>query len=245
MRTTRSSGILILEDRIMLRPLIFLPGTLCDERLWVYQTSFFPSSRVIDLRNQSSIEEMLEDISNTELEKFVLIGFSMGGHVALEFALKYPERVSQVIVMGASGQAYPVHERDVVMRSIPELKKGLFKGITTKRLREFLHPRSFENEDLRLLISSMAGDDACDVYLRQLSATFDRRDLTGLLAKSQIPITFFAGADDKIVPRSVIEESVARIPHTKMRTFSECGHFIPLEKPDEVNDALIEVLRDS
>jgi pimeloyl-ACP methyl ester carboxylesterase len=219
---------------------VFLPGTLCDERLWHYQTAQFPRSVVVNLRTQSSVDEMLKDIRAVGLESFILVGFSLGGYVAQEFALSDPKRVEHLVLIGSSAGKYPFHEREVALSAIPFIEKGLFKGITEKRLREFLHPDSYARPELRELIHSMSGSDAGEVYLRQLRATLDRPDLFLKLKTLKCGLTAIAGREDKIVS---VEEilKLEEIKDARVHVLNHCGHFSPLEKPSEVN-AILELL---
>lgn len=222
-------------------PIVFLPGTLCDERLWHYQQKEFPVSTVVNLRTQNSIEEMLESIREVPYEKFVLVGFSLGGYVAQEFAFSEPERVAHVVLLGSAAQSYPEKEKLAAISARPFIEKGLFKGITDRRLREFLHPASYKNQELRDLIHSMSGPDAGEVYLRQTNATMDRADFTEKLKLLKCPLTAIAGREDKIVD---VEEilKLKLIDHFQVYVLENCGHFVPLEKPNELSDILRQVI---
>jgi pimeloyl-ACP methyl ester carboxylesterase len=214
-------------------PFVFLPGTLCDERIFREQTSFFKPNKVLDLRHSESLSNMIELVNQVEDEKFVLVGFSMGGYVAQEFALQYPERVEKLIIIASSSEGYPEKERQIVTSSLEIIKKGPFKGITDKRLREYLHPKSYENAEIKNLIQEMAGPDAKEVYLRQLKATLERRNLTNEIKELKMPAMFVAGADDHIVSAISIERPLSAKTHFEM--IEECGHFVPLEKASELN----------
>lgn len=223
-------------------PFVFLPGTLCDERLWHYQQDEFPFSTVVNLRTQNTIEEMLSSIRDLSYEKFILVGFSLGGYVAQEFAISDPDRVQHLVLMGSSASGYPEKEKQAAISAKPFIEKGLFKGITDRRLRDFLHPDSYVKNELRELIHSMSGSDAGEVYLRQINATLDRPDFSESLKTLKCPLTAIAGREDKIV--SV--EDILKLKDLNIKNqvfiFENCGHFIPLEKPKEVSCVLKQVL---
>ncbi|QDK37566.1 alpha/beta fold hydrolase [Bdellovibrio sp. NC01] len=221
---------------------VFLPGTLCDERLFAAQVRLFSQAIVVDLRHSDSVDQMIEAVGAVNVAKFVLLGFSMGGYIAQEFALKYPERVEKLIVMGSSSEGYPEEEKRIVESSIEIIKKGKFTGITDKRLKEYLYPSSYENTELRQVIHDMAGPDAKEVYLRQLRATLDRRELKHEMNHLSLPALFVGGADDKIVPFTSIERSANVVPKGQLAKISECGHFIPLEQPEALNKSITDFL---
>lgn len=221
---------------------VFLPGTLTDNRLWLNQVSLFPNHEIINLRRQDTLEGMLNDVASCVFDKFHLIGFSMGGYIAQEFALKHPQRVLSLTIIASSALGYPPNEKEVVLKTIPLIKPGVFKGITEKRLKDYLAPQAYTNLELKSLIKSMSGEDAAEVYLRQLKATLDRRNLTKELSTLDLPITFIAGRDDNIVTYQMMEQTHQEISGSKLYTIEECGHFVPLEKPQELNQCLIESL---
>lgn len=225
-------------------PFVFLPGTLCDSRVWQHQTEAFMDHYVVNLRTQTTLEAMLDSVDDVPLPTFILVGFSMGGYVAQEFALRYPERVQQLVIVGTSSEGYPPAEKEVVLKALPLLEKGIFRGITEKRLREFLHPESYENPGIRQTVLSMAGPDAKDVYLRQLKATLDRRDLSDFIGSVNRPITVVAGKQDRIVPIESVRRTKKYAPHARIHELDSCGHFVPLEKPRELN-ALLKALSGS
>lgn len=219
-------------------PFVFLPGTLCDERLWHNQTALFKEHHHVNLRTQDNLPDMIAEVEKAPFKKFIVVGFSMGGYVALEFALNFPDRVKHVVAIGSSFLGYPAHELQVVEKAIPMIEKGLFKGITQRRMKEFLHPDSYEKAEVRDLIQSMAGPDASAVYLRQLKATLYRNNLSDKIIHLKKPLTAIGGKQDQVVLPETILEFKKAVPNSNVILLEGCGHFVPLEKPNEVNEIL-------
>ena len=100
------------------QPMVFLHGNGEDSSYFVHQISHFSKSyRVIaiDTRGHGqsprgerpfAIKQFAEDLKDfldaINIAKVVILGFSDGGNIALEFALKYPERVEKLILNGAN-----------------------------------------------------------------------------------------------------------------------------------------------
>lgn len=219
-------------------PVVFIPGTLTDERVFKYQTPLFKNYKIINVRVQESLDEMLETVNQVSFEKFHLIGFSMGGYIAQEFTVKQPDKVCSLTMIASSALGYPKHEKELVLKTLPLIKPGVFKGITKKRLKEFFGSDAYQNLEIKSLIKEMAGVDAAEVYLRQLKATFERRNLTKELSEINIPKNFIAGIDDLIVPLESMEESSQSVLKSKLLKIKNCGHFITLERPSILNDIL-------
>lgn len=225
-----------------MKSVVFLPGTLCDERMWDSQVREFPNSVVVNLRTQNTLEEMLDSVYSVAFDSFVLVGFSMGGYVAQEFALRYAERVEHLVLMGSGTQGYPVKEQEIILKARPLIEQGLFKGVTDKRLREILYPDSYAKPGLRELIHAMAGPDAAQVYLRQLDATFGRRDLSAEIGELACPLTALGGQQDIMVPPEDIQVFEKLVPGAKVHIVDKCGHFVPLEQEERVNEILRSVI---
>lgn len=213
-------------------PTIFLPGTLCDERVFHHLLPHFQRSEVVNLRLDDSVDAMVERVAKVGFEHFNLIGFSMGGRVGQEFSLKYPSRVNKFIAIASSSDGYPPHEKEIVKASLPMIHMGKFKGISDRRLKEYLSPEAYKDQALKDLIQDMAGNDAKEVYLRQLAATIDRGDCFVQMQALKTPILFLVSREDKIVPYETIEKSANNIAGARIETVENCGHFIPLEEPD-------------
>src|SRR5687767_9372372 len=59
-------------------------------------------------------DDVLKLMDDLKLESAIILGHSMGGKVAMELALKFPERISKLIVVDISPRAYPPHHADVI-----------------------------------------------------------------------------------------------------------------------------------
>lgn len=221
--------------------ILFLPGTLCDETLWSEQISNFKNATVVSLRSQCSLEDMLQSVyAATSESKVILIGFSMGGYVAQEFAIKYPNKISKCVLIGSSLEGYPEKEKQIVLKFLPMIERGEFKGINDKRLKSYLYIDAYEKEEIRKKIQSMAGDDAGKVYSNQLKATLHRRNLIDEFSHIPLPILFIAGENDEIISVDSIRRSSQSTLNAKFISLKKCGHFVPLEKPKELNEILLK-----
>ena len=72
----------------------------------------------IPLEDVNHVEDLLELLDHLEVNQATLIGHSMGGQIAAEFALKYPERVSKLVMLapGLSGFRYSIEFEDSIKK---------------------------------------------------------------------------------------------------------------------------------
>ncbi len=224
----------------MSNAVVCLPGFLCDERLWTYQKEVLAgvNCSYADLRMASNLNQMLEIIDNSFPAPLTLVGFSMGAYVAQVFATQFPHRVAQMILIGTTGSPLTDVEIKIRIQTRNMLKKVAFGGIASSQLKHYLHPDALDNDEIRNLILQMAASNNTEMYLNQMNATLDRRDLKMNLNSLKIPITLVGGVDDQIAPKEKMEAFNRAIPHSRLHMIEGAGHFIPLEKPKELNAIL-------
>lgn len=224
---------------------VFLPGKLCDQRLW--QNTMNALSDIInpifvDLRSQQSLEEMLKTVYDCCEGKFVLIGFSMGGYVAQEFVLKYPERIIGAGFLAISGSSYSPEEKEYQARIINNIKQTGFKSLSNLAIQKFIHPSRYHDMELIELIKDMSRESGDKTLISQYKATINRLSRIEDLSKVTCHIMIIASPNDQEVSLKSIKEMANDIPGSKLHIIENCGHMIPLEQPEELNEILKEWL---
>ena len=89
-------------------PIVFVPGHMCDERLFKPQIDHFSPSHEIcvgKLTQSNSIENMAEIILRDAPKRFALVGLSMGGIVAMEIFRVAADRVAGIALMNTNYRA--------------------------------------------------------------------------------------------------------------------------------------------
>ena len=220
---------------------VFLPGKLCDQRLWAATMNALADiiePIFVDLRTQQSLEEMLDSVSNCCAEKFILIGFSMGGYIAQEFVLKYPERILGLALVAISADEFSLEEKAHQLKLIENAKHAGFKGLSDMVLRKFIHPSRYEDEVLTELIKDMAQSSGAKAFISQHKVTMDRKSRLKYLSRIDCPVSVIAALNDQAVPLISIEKMANNIPGSEFNIIDNCGHMVPLESPEELNNIL-------
>ena len=90
-------------------PLVLLPGTLCDARLFAPMLTHLKGIDTIvpELRGASSTPDMAAALLATLPPRFALAGFSLGGIVALEMAAQAPERIVGLALLDTTARPDP------------------------------------------------------------------------------------------------------------------------------------------
>lgn len=242
-------------------PLIILHGLFGSARNWNTVAKELSRDRqviTVDLRNHGDSEhtddmtyaEMVDDIGSLMKElgitSTVLLGHSMGGKVAMGFALSYPEKTDAVIVVDIAPVAYdPVHIEFIdAMLSLPlaeirnraDADERLHEaGITNIMIRQFL---------LSNLTRSNGG------YAWRLNLPVLRKcmpDLAGFpsdwpAAPYEGPACFLAGGESDYIPPKHYQVISRLFPGASVHTIEGAGHWVHAEKPEafvsEVRDFL-------
>jgi len=224
------------------RPLVLVPGLLCDAALWTHQTTHLrdlADMTVVDVSGQDSMAAMAEAVlEQAPSGAFALAGLSMGGYVAHEILRQAPERVERLALLDTSARADSA-EQTSRRRGLLELSaKGRFKGITPSLLPLYLHESRLNDEALTEAVIGMADRIGKDGFLRQQHAIMNRIDSRPFLPAYDMPTVVICGRQDLATPLEVNEEMAALIPGARMVAVEDCGHLSTMERPEAVTAVL-------
>ena len=223
----------------MQEKLLFLPGLLCDARLWRDQLVAFPPAIVADLTLDDHVDAMAERALALVRGPIALCGLSMGGYVALAIMRIAPERVSRLCLLDTSARA-DTPEQSRRRRDLMAMTRGnRFRGVTPRLLPQLLHPDHLADTALCQDVLDMAERVGRDAFLRQQQAILDRPDSLALLPDITVPTLVGVGDHDALTPPALAREMAALIPNAVLRPVSDAGHLPPMEQPQVV----IEMLR--
>ncbi|KQU29406.1 MULTISPECIES: alpha/beta fold hydrolase [unclassified Rhodococcus (in: high G+C Gram-positive bacteria)] len=167
------------------------------------------------------------------IEKTWIVGNSLGGWLAFQFAIDFPERLLGIVSMGTGGAKLTGALKG---HSNPQLSE---EGIR-HTLEQFVVDTSLVTDELVTLRYQSALNDTASDRLADVVAARDR-DRTELpldfdvLGKLEIPVLLIHGVQDVVIPVSRTWELLNVIPHADAHVFSQCGHWSQVERADEFN----------
>jgi 2-hydroxymuconate-semialdehyde hydrolase len=164
------------------------------------------------------------------LKKAHVVGNSFGGAIALALAIRHPERIGRLVLMGSVGVPFPISEGlDAVWGYHPSLAN------MKKLLDVFAYSRELVNDELaelRYRASIRPG------FQESFSAMFPapRQRWVDAMASSEADIRALAhetliihGRDDKVIPLSNSLTLLQWIERSQLHVFSRCGHWVQIE----------------
>lgn len=176
------------------------------------------------------------------IEKTWIVGNSLGGWLAFQFAIDFPERLLGIVSMGTGGAkltgALAAHANPVLT---PE-------GVR-KTLEMFVVDTSLVTDELVELRYASALNDTASDRLADVVAARDRdRHALPLdfdvLAKLEVPVLLIHGTQDVVIPVSRTWELLQVVPNADAHIFSQCGHWSQVERAAEFNKVVGAWLRD-
>ncbi|WP_299788847.1 alpha/beta hydrolase [uncultured Marivita sp.] len=229
----------------MIEPIVFLPGMMCDARLFEPQIRAFSATHpvmVAPITHGQRVEEIASGLLPLLPQKFALAGLSMGGIVAMEVLRRAPERVTRVALMDTNCLA---ETPQVAANREPQIVK-VRSGKLTEVMRDELKPNYLAPGPRRpavlQTVMDMAHTLGPEVFVHQSRALQRRRDQQSTLRKIKQPALVLCGAHDALCPVKRHTFMAELIPHARLVVLDDAGHLPTLETPDETNDALWEWL---
>lgn len=225
---------------------VFVPGLLCDARLWAPQLEGLKGRAetwVADVTRDDSIAGMAARVlKESPFARFSLAGLSMGGYAAMELMRRAPERVERLALLDTQARADTPEalERRVALIKLAE--NGRFAEVAERLLPLFLHASRLNDARLTELVRDMARQVGKDAFLRQQKAIMGRIDSRESLGRIACPTLVLCGDHDLLTPADRHKEMADLIPGSRLVTVPGCGHLATVEKPAQVNRALADWL---
>ena len=220
----------------MTRPITFVPGTMCDERVWhpVWaQLQGKLTCNYLPIHTARSAAEFRQHFHNAADAEgpLNLVAFSMGGYLAMEFAIGHPDKVASLVTICSS--AFGLHDEEKKQRqsALEYLKTHIYKGIVDARLNQMLHPDHRSGNAIKQIMRDMDHDLGVETLITQLSETTERIDLSGQLNRITCPTLMIAGDTDPFLTELQLAIMTSEIPNAKSAIAPDCGHMVPLERP--------------
>ena len=165
-----------------------------------------------------------------ELQDFTILGNSLGGHVALVYALNHQERLRSMVLAGSSG----LYE-NAFGGSFP--KRESYEFIKGKVEFTFYDPQ-VATKDLVDDVYATVNDRNRIIRLLAMAKSAIRHNMAKDLHKITIPVALIWGKNDKITPPEVALEFKELLPDAELTWIDHCGHAPMMEHPQEFNQHL-------
>ena len=226
--------------------IIFVHGSGACADIWRYQTAYFSDSHAVDLPGHpdgqalKSVEECVDWLSHylkeRESKDVVLAGHSFGGAIALMHALKYPQELKGIIIIG-SGARLRVHT--TFLTPCEEAIEG-----DPRKWHEMIEEWYRQTPAVyrrRVIERQKAVGPA--VMLNDFLAC-DKFDIMDRVLEIRLPALAICGESDFMTPVKYANYLGTKIAGSSVVIVPGAGHFVIAEKPEAVNKAIDNFLKE-
>ncbi|RDC66261.1 alpha/beta fold hydrolase [Adhaeribacter pallidiroseus] len=241
-------------------PFVILHGLFGLSDNWQTLAKFWSQKYhvyLVDLRNHGRsphsnefsydlmVEDLAEFIIEHQLQNPVIMGHSMGGKVAMNFALSYPAQVSKLIVVDIAPRPYPVHHQDIIdglnaidiskMTSRNEAEAALRPYIPEAETRLFLLKNLYRREDNSFgWRMNLAAIEACIEEVGR-ETTSDTPFIK--------PTLFIKGEKSRYIQEKDLPAIQQLFPQAQVETVANAGHWVHAEAPEKFYQLVVDFIK--
>lgn len=226
--------------------LILLPGLASNAVMWQHQLAVLPHAlepAVTDVHSRcESIPQMAQALLQAHAGDLILCGASMGGIIAMEVARQAPARVKGLALLGTNARPETPDMAKLREAAIEFFKQGRVKEVLTVNLPMAFHQSRAKDETLTQTYLDFILAAGPDQLIRQNRAIMARPDARLHLPNVTCPTVVMCGDGDQLTPPEFSREIATLIPNAELVMIPRCGHMLTMERPEEVNAALLRWL---
>jgi pimeloyl-ACP methyl ester carboxylesterase len=175
-----------------------------------------------------------EFVAFKKLDDMTIMGNSLGGHVALVYTLKNPQKVKKLILTGSSGLF-----EDSMGGSYP--KRGNYQYIKERVAYTFYNPEVATKELVDEVFEITNSIPKC-MRIVAIAKSAQRNNLADEIPKINVPTLLVWGLNDTITPPMVAHEFNRLIPRSSLRFIDKCCHAPMMEHPEKFNELVEDFL---
>ena len=243
-------------------PVIFLHAGVADSRMWEPQIKAFAKHFDViapDMRGfgkselpperWSPVADILGLIDELALKPAHVVGCSIGGRLAIDFALEHPERISKLVLVGPGIGGMKFDEKYAELWSEVEAADtaGDMDAVNRAEMHLWLdgprRRRGYVRQPLRDLFLAMNGGNFNSDFK---AAPQDELDPPAIERLSEISAPTLVMVGDEDVPTifDAVAKLLEEVPHARKAVIHDAAHLPNLEHPDEFNRLVLEFLRE-
>jgi pimeloyl-ACP methyl ester carboxylesterase len=226
--------------------LILLPGLACDAGLWAAQLPVLAPRAQVHVSDVhfrfDSLSEMADALLAAHEGPLVLAGASMGGMVAMHAALRAPQRVAALVLLGTSARADTPDLVRLRSEACELFAAGRIDEVLRANVMFAFHPDNAADPALVEAYLALVRRAGADALIRQNRAVMARPDLRPELPRLRCPTLVMVGEADALTPPEHAREIASAIRGAELVTVPGAGHMLTMEQPQAVAQLLLDWL---
>jgi 2-hydroxy-6-oxonona-2,4-dienedioate hydrolase len=184
------------------------------------------------------LESFLDNLGISEAS---IIGSSLGGHIATEFAIRFPQMVEKLVLVSPAGmmrKSSPTLDRYIMAALYPEYQR------VYEVFSEMVYDSNTINQETLMdFVNRMKLPNAKYAFMSTLSGIRYAPRLTGRLSNITAPTLLMWGENDTTIPLAEYADQYNEIPNMEeLVVIKKCGHIAPIERPATFNRIVLRFL---
>ncbi len=181
--------------------------------------------------NVKSLSKYLgEFIEYKKIDKAVLLGNSLGGHIGLHYTNLNIDKVKALVLTGSSG----LYE-NAMGDSYP--KRGDYEYIK-KKTEDVFYNKDMATKELVDHVFELSNDRVRTLKTLAIAKSAIRHNMAKNLPDMNLPVCLIWGKHDNVTPPEVAEDFNRLLPDADLFWIDKCGHAPMMESPDQFNEIL-------
>jgi pimeloyl-ACP methyl ester carboxylesterase len=176
-------------------------------------------------------------VAQKKLDHMIIMGNSLGGHIALMYTLQNASKVKKLILTGSSGLF-----EDSMGGSYP--KRGNYQYIKERVSYTFYNPDVATKELIDEVFEITNSIPKC-LRIVAIAKSAQRNNMADEIPKIKIPTLLVWGLNDTITPAMVAHEFNRLIPNSELKFIDRCCHAPMMEHPEMFNEIVEDFLLNS
>ncbi|MFX0138563.1 MAG: alpha/beta fold hydrolase [Candidatus Hodarchaeota archaeon] len=193
-----------------------------------------------------------------QIESAHIIGRSLGGMIGQNFVLKYPQYVKKLVLIATNAKFDDEATADLIIenriKNTELSKEDPVKAFWNNS--KFLYHQKFRQElkrnpkkkfygvfSLEDLIEESKTNPSRPQDIRNQGSAMKGHNTIDILHQIKSQTLLLAASNDRLIPKSTVDDIHKRIPNSIMKVISNAGHFMTLSKAPEINDIILEFLK--
>jgi pimeloyl-ACP methyl ester carboxylesterase len=196
-----------------------------------------------------TVDALLQALDHLGVDRFQLVGNSLGGAAAIATALAAPARVTRLVLMAPGGGWLPFGPTPT------EGQKAMFRyyngdGPSLRKMKDFIRvmvadPRQFGDDAVQARYEASLDESHVAFYHAYNDAFAKRHGMDPLwrdVHRIACPTLLLWGRDDRTITLEGAQLMLKRIPDVRMHVFGQCGHWVQVERQREFDRLVTDFL---
>jgi pimeloyl-ACP methyl ester carboxylesterase len=238
-------------------PLVLIHSGGFDSRMWDDQVEAFSEYKVIcfDVRGHGKSkaptkpyaeqEDLHQLLKFLKIERAHVLGLSLGGRIAIDFAIAHPKMVASLIAVapGLSGYPYSAQDSLEYIKVVYAIKKEDGSPAGEVWLKSPYNTPAMENSSVAEKLRPIAVENSKSWLINPLFALPIFPPAAQRISEVQAPTLLVRGDQDVPTITKIVDLLAEGIPNAQKVVIPGAGHVVNMEKPEDFNRAVLDFLR--